>query len=86
MKSSAEDQKNKSNQQYNRIIAHLIMMLVERRPELRFGQILNELSVVKAVKDSEGDTYWKDEFYTESKEILSRVGDFKKFLKDLKEK
>ena len=58
---------NKRQEDNRRIVMYLFDM-VEKHPDLRFGQIMAGLRVV----EFEGDG-WKGEFYLEPSELLNRV-------------
>jgi hypothetical protein len=63
----------------NRELLKILTEAVEKFPDGRFGQILSMLRMVthtRPVSQKTADSYqveWKDEFYLESKELLTRV-------------
>ena len=64
-------------QESNRAIVMYLFDMIEKEPDLRFGQILQALKIVSKVGYYEGDGeyfhYLEDEFYMESSELLKRV-------------
>lgn len=56
----------------NRRIVMYIFDMVEKYPNLRFGQILSALNAIKA-DHMDSLVYWENEFYIEPSEILKRV-------------
>ena len=59
--------------EYNRKILSKLQEVVENNPDLRFGQILRNIEVVKEDLIIKDDIYWKDDFNTESKIIWERM-------------
>lgn len=66
-----------TRQQANFMLVNMLHQLVEKNPDLRFGQILQAYDYVhnEAVPTYSGDDvlYWINEYYTEPQEILDRV-------------
>jgi hypothetical protein len=50
----------------------ILTLAVNKYPDLRFGQILDFVGIVKVQFDDQGNSQY-DEYYTESEAILSRV-------------
>jgi hypothetical protein len=52
-----------------------LSQLLESNPDLRFGQTLNNFGFVRQVRPANPNLGldWKNEFYTESTEVLERV-------------
>ena len=47
---------------------------IRKYPDMRFGQALENLGLVKYHIDMKNETnYWESEFYTESSELLKRL-------------
>ena len=66
-------------QKYNEALLKRLAVLITTNPSQRFGQILvnygfvrHERPVLQETADSFGVS-WKDEYYLESEELLSRV-------------
>lgn len=68
-------------QQYNRMIIDILVAAVERFPEQRFGQILRNLQIVEEQQQSGGP--WKNEFNTESADLILRMGKYKEILEGM---
>jgi len=68
----------------NKILLQLLLHLIEKYPEQRLGQLMQNFYFTKPVRpvklSSEMD--WQNEFYSEPDEILNRV---LKRMKDLEE-
>ncbi|KKN98444.1 hypothetical protein LCGC14_0145460 [marine sediment metagenome] len=69
-------------QEANKLLAKMLSELVDKNPDLRFGQILRNFGFVyeTSVKINpqlpaiETETvYWKDEFYLESEDLAKRI-------------
>lgn len=65
----------------NLIILKRLQETIESYPDLRFGQILQILGINETVEVN-GQLYIKDNFYTESSNIVSRLADYKIFQKN----
>lgn len=61
-----------SRQDYNKIILQLIADKILMEPDLRFGQVLIDLKVLKTV-DVANVTVVEDPFYEEPKVMLKRM-------------
>jgi hypothetical protein len=63
-------------------LLNLLEFLIERHPDMRFGQILQNFGFVKAERPakSENRISWQNEFYLEGSEILERVQRTMKFI------
>ena len=58
----------------NQKIVEKIQQMMYEYPDLRFGQILRNLGIVKEIEVPEKSCwYWKNDFYTESETILNRI-------------
>jgi len=67
----------KNRQEINQKIVYELSKLVNKYPDLRFGQILSNFGFIEQTNHFEDDyhdyDYWKDEFYIEPEEILERI-------------
>ena len=63
----------------NRDLAEIIMEAVENHADMRFGQLLDYLGIVRPLEHTGGairttpTRAWQDEFYLEPMELLKRV-------------
>lgn len=70
-----------TREQANNELIHELIQLVNKHPDLRFGQILQNFNFVETKEVNETvdsgrksfSLYWKDEFYLESTDLLKRV-------------
>lgn len=61
----------------NREILRILSERVEALPDVRFGQLLRNLTMVlERVDTTTGEIVWKDEFYLESADLLKRIEKF----------
>lgn len=63
----------KSRLEENRALVAILQQLIEQNPTLRFSQILCNYDFIKQLPPKDSQMAWKDEFYTEPKEVLDRV-------------
>lgn len=64
-----------NRQEANRELLNELKLLIEKQPDSRWSQILQNYGFVKPlrpVKDP-SEQYWQNEFYTEGDVILKRV-------------
>lgn len=54
-------------QKYNRLIIETLSKLVEKYPDLRFGQILLNSDIIEHIQSDKGTIFIEDPFYEESK-------------------
>ena len=60
-------------QKYNRLIIETLSKLVEKYPDLRFGQILFNTDIIKHIQSDSGKIFIEDPFYEESKVTWDRM-------------
>lgn len=60
-----------TRQEANRELVDILSELVEKHPDMRFGQLLSYAEVVKTKLLEPGD--WRNEFNLESDKLLERV-------------
>lgn len=81
---SMDNQKPLTRQDYNRMLADILIASIERYPDWRFGQHLRNLELIKESRDINGmPTGWIDEFNLEPKDLLVRAGGYKAILEKL---
>lgn len=61
--------------QANREITEYLILAIETHPDLRFGQIMQMLGVIKPERSAnpEQRISWQNEFYMESGDLLTRI-------------
>lgn len=69
-------------QKYNKLILEILSKLVEKYPDLRFGQILVNSEIVQVTATSEG-VKCQDPFYEEPEVTLERMKNNKFAFKEL---
>lgn len=62
-----------NRQKYNRLIIETLSKLVEKYPDLRFGQLLFNTDTIKHVQSDSGKIYIEDPFYEESETTWNRL-------------
>jgi hypothetical protein len=62
-----------TRQEANREIAEYLILLIEKHPELRFGQIVQAFGFVESDMDMSGFAFWRDEIYLEPQDLLARI-------------
>lgn len=60
-----------TRQEANRELVDILSELVEKHPDMRFGQLLEYASIVRTRHLGPGD--WQNEFYMEPQKLLERV-------------
>jgi hypothetical protein len=54
-------------------ILKILSEYLEKNPDMRFGQALNNLGIVEQKLNIDGSTVWENYFYIESEDTLNRM-------------
>lgn len=65
-----------SRLEYNKLLLDILKEYFEQNPEIRFSQALSNLDYVKQSESLTSlNPFWIDEYYLESKDLLTRVSE-----------
>lgn len=73
-----------TTQDYNRMIADILIASIEKYPDWNFAQHLRNLEIIKELRNEKDEVVaWRNEAGLHSAEVLLRVGNYKTVLERL---